>query len=135
VQALVFGGADLAADLGATMAWESLLYARARLVQAAATAGRAVLDVPYLDLDRDDGLAGEIGAVQRLGFTGKLAIHPKHVPPINAAFTPTAAAIVHSERIIAAAQAAGGGVCVVDGRMIDAPVVRTAERTLARRPR
>jgi (S)-citramalyl-CoA lyase len=134
VQALVFGGADLSADLGATMAWEPLLFARSRLVQAAATAGVPAFDVPYLDLANDDGLLPEITAAQRLGFTAKLAIHPKHVAPINAAFTPSAAAVATAERIVAAALGAAGGVCVVDGRMVDAPIVRAAERTLARRP-
>jgi len=130
VAGLVLGGADLAADLGCAFAWEPLLFARARLVQAAATAGVAAIDFPWLDVAATAGLADEVAAVRRLGFAGKLAIHPKHVAAINAGFAPTADEVARAERIVAAA-AAGDGVCVVDGRMVDAPVVRAAQRALA----
>ena len=131
VRALVLGGADLAADLGAALAWEPLLWARSRLVTAAAAAGIAAIDVPWLDLEDDGGCVAEATAVRRLGFTGKLAIHPKHVDGVNAAFSPSAGDAGRAARIVAAAEAAGGAVCVVDGRMVDAPVVRAARRTLA----
>jgi len=131
VAGLVLGGADLAADLGAVMSWEPLLYARSRLVHAAATAGVAVVDVPCLALDDGGALADEAARVRRLGFTGKLAIHPRQVAPINTAFTPDAAELEGARRVIAAVAAAGGGVAVVDGKMVDAPVVRSAERALA----
>ena len=133
VTALVLGGADLAADLGTTMAWEPLLFARSRLVQAAATAGIPALDVPHLDLGDPAGLVTETAASQRLGFSGKLAIHPQQVAAINAAFTPSADAVAQAERIVAAFRSAAGGVCLVDGRMVDPPIVRAAERILARR--
>ena len=129
VAGLVLGGADLAADLGAELAWEPLLWSRSRLVQAAAGA-IAVVDVPHLALDDDAGLAHDADRVRRLGFTGKLAIHPRQVGAINAAWTPSDAEVERARRIVAAT--AGGGVAVVDGKMVDAPVVRGAERTLAR---
>ena len=132
VTALLLGGADLAADLGTTMAWEPLLFARSRVVQAAATAGIPALDVPHLDLGDEAGLVTETAASQRLGFTGKLAIHPRQVAAINTAFTPTADTVAHAKRIVAAFRDAAGGVCVVDGRMVDTPIVRAAERILAR---
>ncbi|MGH7894615.1 MAG: HpcH/HpaI aldolase/citrate lyase family protein, partial [Candidatus Binatia bacterium] len=131
VAGLVLGGADLAADLGAELAWEPLLWARSRLVQAAATAGIAVVDAPVLGLDDERGLADECTRVRRLGFTGKLAIHPKQVGAITAAFTPSDDEIGRARRIVDAADAARGGVCVVDGTMVDAPVVRAARRALA----
>ncbi|HXJ34768.1 MAG TPA: CoA ester lyase [Candidatus Eisenbacteria bacterium] len=137
VAGLLLGGADLAADLGATLDWEALLWARSRLVQAAATAGVAVIDVPHLVLEDGTALAAECARVRRLGFTGKLAIHPKQVAAINAAFTPAGDEVLRARRIVDAAEAAGGGVCVVDGKMVDAPVLRAARRTLAlaaRRP-
>jgi citrate lyase beta subunit len=135
VAALVLGGADLAAGLGAELAWEPLLWARSRLVQAAASAGVAVIDVPHLVLSDAAALADECARVRRLGFTGKLAIHPKQVEAVNAAFTPQGAETLRARRIVEAAAAAGGGVCVVDGTMVDAPVLRAAERTLARAAR
>jgi (S)-citramalyl-CoA lyase len=129
VAGLVLGGADLAAELGAELAWEPLLWSRSRLVQAAAGT-IAVVDVPHLALDDDAGLADDSERVRRLGFTGKLAIHPRQVTAINAAWTPSDAEVERARRIVAAA--AGGGVAVVDGKMVDAPVVRGAQRTLAR---
>jgi citrate lyase beta subunit len=131
VAGLVFGGADLAADLGAEMAWEPLLFARSRLVQAAATAGIAVVDVPWLALDDAAGLRDETARARRLGFTGKLAIHPAQVETINAAYVPAAAELERARRIVAAVEAAGGGAVAVDGKMVDDPVVRSAVRTIA----
>jgi citrate lyase beta subunit len=129
--ALAFGGADLAADLGAALAWDSLAYQRGRLVTAAAAAGIAALDVPHLDIADRDALARECESARRMGFTGKIAIHPSQAAPINAAFTPTPDETERARRIVAASRAAQGGVATVDGRMIDAPVVRAAERVLA----
>jgi len=76
-------------------------------------------------------LRDETARARRLGFTGKLAIHPDQVATINAAYTPTDVEVERARRVTAAAEAAGGGVVVVDGRMVDAPVVRAAARTIA----
>jgi (S)-citramalyl-CoA lyase len=132
--ALVFGGADLAADLGSDMAWEPLLWARSLLVCAAAEAGLAALDVPYLELSDVDGLTAETRRSRALGFTGKIAIHPAQVAPIRAALTPDAETLARAQRIVAA-MAEGGGAARIDGRMIDAPLFRAARRVLARAPR
>jgi citrate lyase beta subunit len=131
VAGVVLGGADLVADLGAELAWEPLLLARSRLVQAAAMAGVAAIDVPYLAFADVAGTRDETDRVRRLGFTGKLAIHPGQVAPIHDAFTPQAADVERARRVLAAVDAAAGGVAVVDGTMVDAPLVRAAERTLA----
>jgi (S)-citramalyl-CoA lyase len=74
VGALAFGGADLAADLHATLAWEPMLFARSRIVQAAASAGIAAWDVPFLDIHDLGGLKRETGAAKALGYVCKLAI-------------------------------------------------------------
>ena len=132
LRTLGFGGADLAADLNCGFAWEPLLAARARVVQAAAAAGLAVLDVPYLDINDDGGLAAECARVRSLGFTGKLAIHPRQADAIIDAFTPTAAEIEHAQGVMTAYEAAVGGVCVYRGKMVDEPVMRSAKRALAR---
>jgi citrate lyase beta subunit len=130
--ALGFGGVDLAADLGCAPAWEPLLAHRATLVAAAARSARALFDVPFLDIADEAGLAEETRRVAALGFTGKLAIHPRQVGPIQAALTPAADQIAWARRIVAAMAQAAGGVCVVDGRMVDAPVARAARRMLSR---
>ncbi len=130
--ALVFGGMDLAAELGARFDWEPLLYARSRIVHAAALAGVAAIDVPWAPLDDVVGLQTETRRVARLGFTGKLAIHPMQVPLIHAALAPDADELAAAHRIVDAADRAAGGVLVVDGRMVDRPVVLAARRVLAR---
>ncbi len=131
--ALVFGGGDLAADLGATLSWEPMLAARSLIVQAAATAGLAVIDVPYLNLREadDTGILEETRKVKALGYTGKFAIHPKHIKPILEVYTPSPDEVVRAQKIIDIFNHAKGNVCEVDGKMIDAPIVRLAQRTLA----
>jgi (S)-citramalyl-CoA lyase len=133
VVGLVFGGADFAADLGSTMSWESLYLARAQIVQAAANAGIAAIDVPYLNLDDSDdtGLINEASAVKDMGFSCKLSIHPKHIKPIIDTFTPSNQEIEKAKAIVKAYEAAGGNVCEYDGKMIDVPVYRLAHRVLA----
>ena len=125
---LMLGAADLAADLGAPAAWEPLLYARSRLVAAAAAAGIEAIDAPYFDLRDQAGLEAELRAAVALGFAAKAAIHPGQVGAINAALTPSAAAVAEAREILAEN---AKGVGVVGGRMIDEAVARRARRILA----
>jgi citrate lyase beta subunit len=131
VAALAFGGADLAADLHATLAWEPMLFARSRIVQAAASAGIAAWDVPFLDVHDADGLKRETVASKALGYVCKLAIHPSQIAPINAVFTPSESELASAQRVVSAFAAAHGGACQVDGKLVDAPVVKAARRTVA----
>jgi citrate lyase beta subunit len=133
VKAICFGGGDFAADIGAVLAWEPMLMARSRVVCAAATAGVACWDVPYMNLqDADDtGIIEETRKVKALGYTGKFAIHPKHLKPILDVFTPTQEEVAFAQKVIDAYKAAKGNVCEVGGKMIDAPIVHSAERILA----
>ena len=131
VAALAFGGADLAADLHATLTWEPMLFARSRIVQAAASAGIAAWDVPFLDIHDSDGLKRETVAAKALGYVCKLAIHPAQIATINAVFTPSQSEVVRAQRVVSAFEAAHGGACQVDGKMVDAPVVKAARRTVA----
>ncbi len=128
--AISFGGADLASDLGAVFGWETMLFARSRLVQAAATAGIPALDVPFLDVRNTLGLGEECDRIRNLGYSGKFAIHPDHVAPILAAFTPDASAVEQATRIVRAYEETKGSVCEVDGKMVDVPVYNAAKRTL-----
>ena len=130
VSAVFFGAIDLSADLGCAVEWEALLYARSRVVLAAAAAGVSALDSPFMDVPAVDALAGETRRVRRMGFTGKAAIHPTQVPVIQAAFAPTAAETAWARRIVAAYERQQGGVLLVDGQLIERPVVRSARRTL-----
>jgi len=131
VRALVFGAADFSADLGAAMAWEHLLYARSRIVLAAACAGIAALDSPFFDIHDAAGLGQEVERVRLMGFTGKVAVHPRQVAAINAGFTPEPAAVAEARAILAAIDDSQGRIAVVDGRMVGPPAVIAARRLLA----
>ena len=98
---------------------------------AAATAGLDVIDVPYLDLDDLDGMRREAEMAAELGFVGKGAIHPKQIAILNAVFTPDAAAIERARRVVAAFEAGGSGLLVIDGKLIERPVLRDMHRIIA----
>ncbi len=135
VDAITIGGQDLTTDMGVTKTKEGdeLLYARMRIVMAAKAAGIDALDTVYADINDLEGLKEETIMVKRLGFTGKAAIHPNQIDVINSVFLPLdeeveeAVSIVKASRIV---EKQGKGVVVVDGKMVDAPVVRRAERIL-----
>lgn len=131
IDALFFGGVDMAADLRCRNAWEPLLYARSRVVHAAASAGIDAIDVPYLDLEDPDGMVREATLARDLGFSGKGAIHPRQIAALNTVFTPDAERIAHARRIIKAFAAADTGLVVVDGKLIEKPVLREMHRILA----
>ncbi len=131
LDALFFGGVDMAAELRCRNAWEPLLYARSRVVHAAASAGLDVIDVPYLDLDDPDGMVRAAEQARDLGFSGKGAIHPKQIAALNAVFTPDEQAVAHARRILDAFAQADTGLVVVDGKLIEKPVLREMQRVLA----
>ncbi len=134
VQRLAFGNLDFQADLGLACAPDEAELMPVRLAVVLA-ARRASLPPPVdgvtpgtqdmAQLQRDAARA------QRGGFGGKLCIHPAQVAGVNAAFSPSAAQLEWAQRVLAAFDAAAGGVFSLDGRMVDAPVVRLAQRTLA----
>ncbi len=132
VRALAFGGADLAADLRSTMSWEALYGARAQVVQAAAMALIGLFDVPHLVLDDEAGLRTHSERVRDMGFSGKLAIHPRQVAPIQSCFSPSAAELERARAQVAALERAGGNVVEYEGQMLEGPIVRAALRTIAR---
>ena len=131
VRVLAFGGADLAVDLRAELAWEPLLAGRARIVQAAATAGIAAIDVPHVLLQDDAGLRTDAMRAA-MGFTAKLAIHPQQVPADPRRLHADGAEIDRARGIVAAYAAAGGNVVEYQGKMVEGPVVKAAQQVLAR---
>lgn len=137
VDALMFGAEDLAGDIGATRTaegWE-VFYARSAVVTAAAAYRRQAIDTVFVDLNDEDGLRRECQRAMQMGYSGKMAIHPRQVEIINAAFTPSAEAMAQARRLIAAYaehQAAGTGAFAYEGKMVDMPMIRAAEQVLAR---
>jgi (S)-citramalyl-CoA lyase len=128
VDALFFGGIDMAADLRCKGTWMALQYARSRVVHAAATAGIDALDVPFLDLDDRDGMIREATLAAELGFTGKGAIHPKQIADLNGIFTPDEASVAHARMVLDAFAAGDIGLLVVGGKLIEKPVLRSYAR-------
>ena len=131
VSAVFFGAIDFAADVGCEVGWDAALYARSRVVVAAAVAGVGALDSPYMDVLALDGLAAESRRTRGLGFGGKAAIHPTQVPVIQTAFSPAAEEVAWARRIVEAYDRNQGGVLLVDGKLIERPVIASARRTLA----
>lgn len=136
VQALCLGAEDLTRDMGVSRSRDGLeiVHARGAAVLAAAAAGVQAVDTVYVDLDDAAGLERECALARRFGFGGKLAIHPKQVETMNRAFSPTEAEVDYARRVVTAFQgvaAAPKGVVVVDGKMVDRPVVERALKILA----
>ncbi len=137
LQALIFGAEDLAGDIGAVRTregWE-VFYARSAVVVHAAAFGLQAIDIVYMDLHDDEGLKQESMEAARMAYSGKQIIHPRQVGPVQQAFTPSDEAIAQAQRVVAAAaehQGKGEGAFALDGKMIDAPVVKAAQWVLER---
>ena len=131
IDTMLFGAADLSAAIGSSLDWEALYYARGRAVHASSSAGLDLIDVPSLNIKDEDGLKREASLAQRMGFTGKAAIHPVQLPPINDAFSPNAETVDFARRVIEAYEQSAHGVTLLDGKVVEMPVVRTMRRALA----
>jgi citrate lyase subunit beta/citryl-CoA lyase len=137
---LTWGAEDLSADIGASASRDETgaltnVYKLARAVTllAAADADVPAIDTVFVDFRDDRGLKAECISAARDGFTAKMAIHPAQIPIINACFSPTPESIAEARAVIDAFSKAGGaGVASLDGKMIDRPHLRRAERILAR---
>jgi citrate lyase subunit beta-like protein len=137
IKSLIFGAEDFANDIGAVrtpQAWE-VFYGRSAIVTYAAAFGLQAIDMVYTDFRDSDGLLAESIQGAQMGFSGKQVIHPAQVGPVQQAFTPSDEAIAYATRIVqtfASHQQAGRGAFELDGKMVDAPVVKLAEGVLER---
>lgn len=136
VQALFLGAEDLTADLQCKRSKEGreIEYARTRLVVAARAAGKEVYDTPFTDVNDDQGIIVDAKVAKDLGFTGKASISPRHIDVINSVFSPSVEEIEYAYEVIDAIRLAkemGKGAVALRGKMIDAPIVSRAERTIA----
>jgi citrate lyase subunit beta-like protein len=137
LDALIFGGEDYAASVGATRTKEAteLIYARLATLNAAAAYGLQAIDLVTIDFKDPEFVREQALIGARLGFSGKQIIHPAQVEPVQSAFTPDEEAIAHAKRIVEtfeASQAKGAGAYALDGKMIDMPLVRNAQKVLDR---
>ena len=124
-----FGSIDLAADLGCDDAWEPLLAARSELVLQSKLAGVAPpVDGVTVATDDTPHVTREAARARSLGFRGKLAIHPKQLAPIRAAFRASDAERHWAARVLAAVEHDPRGALTVDGCLVDLPVIERARR-------
>ena len=130
IDALFFGAIDMAPELRCENSWENLLYARSRVVHAAACAGLDVIDVPHLDLDDMEGMRIAAEQARDLGFAGKGSIHPKQISILNKVFTPSPAKIERARRVIREFEAADTGLVVIEGKLIEKPALREMYRVV-----
>jgi citrate lyase beta subunit len=137
LQGIIFGAEDFAGDIGATRtreAWE-VFYARSAVVTYAAAFDLQAIDMVFIDFKNSEGLYRESLQGAGMAFSGKQIIHPNQVEPVQKAFTPSDEAVAYARRVMAAFeehQAAGKGAFALDGKMIDAPIIKSAERVLER---
>jgi len=138
LDALCFGHADLARDLQLADADASqgvLHHARCTLVIAARARRLVPIDSVCLAVRDEDAVRADVALGLRLGFDGKLCIHPRQVEIANALYTPPPERIAAAQRLVAAAAAAereGRGIFTLDGMMVDAPIVAAEQRLLER---
>jgi citrate lyase beta subunit len=137
LDAIIFGGEDFAASIGATRTRDAieLLYARQAVVVACAAYDIQPIDIVTIDYKDIEALRVESEFGAQLGYHGKQVIHPAQVETVQKAFTPGAEAIAHAKRIVEtfeANQKAGKGAYALDGKMIDMPLLKNAQKVLAR---
>lgn len=132
VDRLLFGSIDFQFDLAMTAEEDELLYFRSRIVLDSRLAGiRPPVDGVTMDIDSPDRVRADALRARRLGFSGKMCIHPKQVPIVNESFTPTAEEETWARRVVEASAASRGAATSVDGKMVDRPVLARAEHILA----
>lgn len=134
--ALAIGLEDYTADLGVPRTDEGSesFFARGMLVNAARAAGLQAIDTVYSDVGNEAGLRASVLEAKALGFDGKGCIHPRQIKPLHEAFAPTEAEIEKARKIDLAfdrAKEQGLGVVSLGNKMIDPPVVKRAQQTIA----
>jgi citrate lyase subunit beta-like protein len=137
LDAIILGGEDLAASIGATRTKDAieLLYARQAVIVACAANDLQAIDIVTIDYKDIEALRIESEFGARLGYSGKQIIHPAQVEPVQTAFTPNDQAIADAKRIVEtfeASQKEGKGAYSLDGKMIDMPLLKNAQKVLER---
>ena len=135
--AMTLGAEDFALSVGMIPEAEGLFFPKQQMIIAARAAG--IMPLGFLGTVADfrdlEAFRATLKRSRRLGFMGASVIHPAQVPILNEEFAPTAEEVAHAERLVTAydkATAEGVGAIVVDGKMIDVPVVERAQALLAR---
>ena len=137
LEGIIFGAEDYAASVGATRTKGAaeVFYARSAVIMACAANDLQAIDMVYINFRDTEGLRLEARQGAVLGFSGKQVIHPDQVVPVQDAFTPSDEAIAYAQRVVETFQASqkqGKGAYALDGKMIDMPLLRNAQKVLER---
>ena len=137
LDAIIFGGEDFAASIGAVRTKDAveLLYARQAVIVACAANDLQAIDIVTIDYKDLEALKIESQFGAGLGFSGKQIIHPNQVSAVQEAFTPSDESIAYARRIVEtfeSSQKEGKGAYALDGKMIDMPLLKNAQKVLAR---
>jgi len=137
LEAIIFGAEDYAASVGATRTKEAteVLYARSAVVMACAANDLQAIDMVYIDFRDTEGLRTEAQQGAGFGFSGKQVIHPNQIAPVQEAFTPSDEEIAYAQRVVETfmtSQKEGKGAYALDGKMIDMPLLKNAQKVLER---
>jgi (S)-citramalyl-CoA lyase len=129
---LVFGSADLSAETGIQMSWEGMLYARSKLVMCAAAYDLAAIDTPFFDVSAaEEGLREECMKAKRMGFVGKLCVHPSQVRVVNEIFNVSQDDIRRAQKIIHISERMNTASISIDsGVFVGPPFVKMAAKLL-----
>lgn len=127
----MYGAVDYAGDVDCDLAWETHLYARSKLVACAHVHDVALFDVPHIDVRNLEDCELTTRKAKALGIHARSAIHPAQIERIHAALAPSMDEIDYAERVVEAYHAAKGNVVLLDGKFVEAPVVKRAQRVLA----
>jgi citrate lyase beta subunit len=137
LESIIFGAEDYAASIGARRTKEAteVLYARSAVVTACAANDLQAIDMVYIDFKDNEGLRAEAEQGAGFGFSGKQVIHPNQVQVTQEAFTPSDKEIEYAKRIVESfesSQKEGKGAYALDGKMIDMPLLKNAQKVLGR---
>lgn len=128
----LYGAVDLSAALRCDLSWDAHLYGRSQCIMAFAAASKTLFDAPSLNVPDKEGLYNSTIRGMSIGLHASAAIHPHQIETIHRAYTPSEAEIAHAHRVIQAFEAAGGGVTLLDGKLIELPVIKSAQDVLRR---
>ncbi len=126
----IFGAIDYSADIGSDMEWDTLLYARSHLVASARAHDVVLFDTPFGDVRDPQGCGEAMVRAKKIGIFAKSAIHPTQIEVIHGALKPSDAEVSHARRVIRAMDESGGNVALLDGKLLEEPVVKKARRVL-----
>ena len=127
----MYGAVDYAGDVDCDLSWETHLFARLKLVASAVAHNVQLFDVPHINVRDLDDCESSTRKAKALGIHARSAIHPAQIARIHAALRPSDEEVVEAQRVVDAYQKAGGNVVLLDGKMVEAPIIRRAERILS----